>query len=99
MDVSIYPPSKRAKKCNSKPSAPSLKVLFPHISNEAIDIFLYQTQTFPELKELYDTYSLRLVLECINIYPYMWEILTFTSKKEYLSIYTVIDQNMKTNNI
>lgn len=98
MDVSLYPLTKRVKleRQNStiEASAPPLTILFPHISDDAIDMFLYQIQTLPKLKELYDKYPLRMVLECINIHPYMWNTITFDKQQNYLDIYsqTLVNQ-------
>lgn len=101
--ISIYPPAKREKKekqeANVEPSAPTLNNLYPHLSSDTIDMFWYLTQTFPELKELYDTYPLRMVLECINIHPAMWNTFNFTRQKEYLDIWFETEEYMKKNNI
>lgn len=92
MDVSLYPLTKRVKleRQNStiEASAPPLTILFPHISDDAIDMFLYQIQTLPKVKELYDTFPLRMVLECINIHPYMWNTFNVDLQKVYLDIYS-----------
>ena len=93
-DVSVYPLTKQVNFELQNPtieaSAPPLTILFPHISDDAIDMFLYQIQTFPKVKELYDTFPLRMVLECINIHPYMWNTLTFDQQQNYLDIYSQI---------
>ena len=80
------------------PSAPTLNVLFPNIKPETIAMFWYLTQTFSVLKELYDTYSLRMVLECINIHPFQWEKLDFSQQKEYLAIRVKTEEYMKQHN-
>lgn len=92
-DVSIYPQSKRVK-CENQfsfddaiPSAPSSDVVFPDISKKTFNMFYYYIQTFPELKTLYDSYTLSMVLECINIQPDIWFTFTIEQQKFYLDIY------------
>ena len=105
IDVSIYPSTKSEKHeiqdiqySITEPSAPTLNELFPHISDDTIAMFWYEIQTFPELKTLYDTYSLRMVLECINIHPFIWEKLDFSQQKKYLDIWVETEEYMKQNN-
>ena len=102
IDVSIYPSAKREKHETQysiiEPSAPTLNDLFPDINPTTISMFWYLTQTFSDLKELYDTYSLRMVLECINIHPFIWEKLDFSQQKKYLDIWVETEEYMKQNN-
>jgi hypothetical protein len=103
IDVSIYPSAKREKhetntESSVEPSAPTLNDLFPNINPTTISMFWYLTQTFSDLKELYDTYSLRMVLECINIHPFIWEKLDLFQQKKYLDIWVETEEYMKQHN-
>jgi len=103
IDVSIYPSAKREKHETQysiiEPSAPTLNDLFPDINPTTISMFWYLTQTFPELKKLYDTYPTFMVLKCINIHPAIWNTFNFNRQKEYLDICADTEQYMKKHNI
>ena len=72
------------------PSAPPISVLYPYISShKTFDVF-FQKEEDPNLDELYNSYPLEVVLNCINVNPDSWHFLDITLKKQYLELNFVL---------